>query len=85
MDISIFFEPYKSFIRNEDPLNQVIGNSVLFLDKGEEPDYKNIEIAIVGIMDDSAAISNAGCSNAPDEIRKYLYSLATISYYMNLK
>lgn len=80
MDISIFFEPYKSFIRNEDPLNQVIGNSVLFLDKGEEIDYKNIEIAIMGILDDSAAINNLGCSNAPNDIRKYLYSLAKGSH-----
>jgi formiminoglutamase len=80
MDISIFFEPYKSFIRSEDPLNQVIGNSVFFIDKGEELDFKNTEIAIIGIMDDSAAINNSGCSNAPDEIRKYLYSLAKGSH-----
>ena len=67
MDISIFFEPYKAFIRNEDPLNQVIGNSVIFLDKGEEIDYKNTEIAIVGIMDplrpevSSCGSSSDGC------------------------
>lgn len=80
MDISIFFEPYNSFVKSDDPFNQILGNSVIFPEKGEEPDYKKIDLAVIGIEDDTSAQNNKGCSKAPDEIRKYLYHLAKGSY-----
>ncbi len=76
MDISIFFESYNSFKSNDDPLNQIIGNGVYFLDKNEEYDWKTVDLAIIGIEDDNAAINNNGCAQAPDKIRNYLYKLA---------
>lgn len=80
MDISIFFEPYNSFRSKNDPLNQVIGNAVVFNQKGELPDYKKFQLAVLGIMDDSAAENNKGCAEAPDKIRSYLYQLAKGPY-----
>jgi formiminoglutamase len=44
------------------------------------PDLENIDIAIVGVCEDRLAITNKGCANAPNEVRKYLYKLFTSGY-----
>ncbi len=55
---------------------QRFGQKILFYhEKGNFPDLENVDIAIVGFGEDRNALNNAGCGNAPGEIRKKLYSL----------
>ena len=39
------------------------------------PALENIDIAIIGVMEERNAFNNSGCSLAPNQIRKYLYNL----------
>ncbi|MGZ3864941.1 MAG: formimidoylglutamase [Bacteroidia bacterium] len=44
------------------------------------PDLENIDMAIVGVCEDRLALTNKGCANAPNEVRKHLYKLFTSGY-----
>jgi len=53
---------------------------------GEKIDFSNMDqfdIAIVGIPEDRGTLYNHGTSEAPDEVRKYFYSL--FSHWKNLR
>ena len=44
------------------------------------PDLENIDIAILGVCEDRLAVTNKGCANAPNEVRKYLYKLFSVGF-----
>lgn len=44
------------------------------------PDLEKIDMAIVGVCEDRLALTNKGCANAPNEVRKHLYKLFTSGY-----
>ncbi|MGZ3863502.1 MAG: formimidoylglutamase [Bacteroidia bacterium] len=44
------------------------------------PDLEHIDMAIVGVCEDRLALTNKGCANAPNEVRKHLYKLFTSGY-----
>lgn len=39
------------------------------------PDLENVDIALIGVMEDRLGEENRGCALAPDYVRKYLYQL----------
>lgn len=74
MDLTILFSPL------DDSLYEDIDDSSAFIKSvryfGDKmPDYRNAQIAIFGIKEERGSLSNKGCENAPDEIRKKLYRL----------
>lgn len=48
------------------------------------PDFASYDIAILGVRDDRNAYDNAGCGQAPDAVRKYLYQLTPGPYHVNV-
>lgn len=46
-----------------------------YTEPGAFPDLELADIAIIGVPDDRNAITNDGCGNGPDPIRKFLYQL----------
>jgi arginase family enzyme len=44
------------------------------------PDLEGIQIAIIGVKEDRIRPEQAGCAEAPDEIRKHFYRLAKPKY-----
>jgi formiminoglutamase len=42
---------------------------------GKFPDLENIDIALLGVCEDRYSLSNYGCSDAPDWVRKFFYRL----------
>lgn len=76
MSLIDFFSPVKSneILANTDLLNTQYGKIVEIYDE-EFPSLVNVDIAIIGVMDDRKAINNQGCSAAPDAFRKQFYRL----------
>lgn len=54
---------------------QIYSSLVIHRELEDFPDLKEIRIAIVGVMEDRAALNNAGCDGGADKIRQYLYPL----------
>lgn len=78
MQILDFLDPVdlgKLNIKEQDhPL--VLGKSIR-CHSGQEgfPDLENVDIALIGVMEDRLGEENRGCALAPDYVRKYLYQL----------
>jgi arginase family enzyme len=74
MDISLFFEP----VRQQDiPSNKnLLGQYFeIYLEESDFPDLEGIQVALIGVGEERGSINNAGCCDAPDEVRKHLYQL----------
>ncbi len=48
------------------------------------PDTTGIQLAVIGIEEDSRAVNNAGCGKAPDAVRSHLYKLLRGNYAVNI-
>ncbi|NOT74751.1 MAG: formimidoylglutamase [Cyclobacteriaceae bacterium] len=74
MDLTILFSPIdESVYSSISSTSSVLKNIKIY---GEKiPDYKEAQIAIIGINETRGAGHHAGKSSAPDEIRKKLYQL----------
>jgi formiminoglutamase len=78
MDISIFFEPVelKGYEYAEKTRRKHLGDVVrAYIQPNNFPEYKDAELAILGVAEDRHAIGNKGCAQGPDEIRKEFYKL----------
>lgn len=78
MDIDIYFNPIdlSGYEYSEDAQRKRLGDVVKAYNSSNNfPDLKGINIAIIGVLEDRNALSNEGCSKAPDQVRKYLYRL----------
>ncbi len=79
MEISAFFEPidlmdFKFADETEGHLR--LGDIIdAYLHTGNFPDYSSAEVVIIGVREERNAVNNEGCAEAPDFIRRYLYSL----------
>ena len=77
-EISHFFQPIHSEISNyfSSDTEDRIGSKVKsYFEGGDFPELDEIDIAIIGVCEDRGAVSNQGSSQAPDEVRNYLYRL----------
>jgi arginase family enzyme len=78
MEISIYFDPISEelFSEHEAASHPRIQRSFIIhtLNSGF-PEAQEMDVAIIGVIEDRASINNHGCANAPDEVRKYLYKL----------
>jgi arginase family enzyme len=76
MDISIYFNTldvdWFSFDEDRPRLGDVAQKNLK--DTGF-PDIADLDIAIIGVPEERGCVSNAGCHEAPDAIRKFLYRL----------
>lgn len=79
MDISAFFEPVDltdSPYTGEAKGQIRLGNLMrIFSNADDFPDYLTCDIVLVGVRDDRNAVSNSGCGEAPDTVRRFLYQL----------
>jgi formiminoglutamase len=74
MEIDIYFK--KIEFLNADFSANSIGEKILINNGSNEfPELKGIDIAIFGVIEDRNAVSNNGCADGIDEIRKKLYAL----------
>jgi formiminoglutamase len=79
MDFSEFFEPVDSpEIQSavEASGHPRLGRMINTYFPGNEfPGYQGFDLVIFGVKEERNAMNNAGCSQAPDMVRKYLYQL----------
>jgi arginase family enzyme len=78
MDISIYFKPvvFEEIPQNEQSLPfRLQSTSRIFFDSDHFPDLEGVQLAIIGVNEDRAALENKGCSQGPSAIRKHFYSL----------
>src|SRR5690606_41567010 len=70
MSLIDFFSPVnsKEILSEVDLFNSQYGKIIEIYDK-EFPKLVNIDIAIIGVMDDRKAVNNKGCAEAPDAFR----------------
>ncbi|MCB0402564.1 MAG: formimidoylglutamase [Flavobacteriales bacterium] len=74
MNFSEFFEPvHLGDDLSFDHHNTQLGNSITC---SHDVSMEDFDIAIIGVGEERNAFNNAGCSLAPDQVRKYLYRLA---------
>ena len=53
-----------------------LGQTILtFCPESDFPALNNVDLAIIGVMEERNAYNNKGCALAPNQIRKYLYNL----------
>lgn len=53
-----------------------LGQTILtFCPESAFPALNNVDLAIIGVMEERNAYNNKGCALAPNQIRKYLYNL----------
>lgn len=74
-DLSIYFAPLDAgaFASSGFHAESVGGTISRYIN--EFPEWKQSEIAIIGVQEDRLSGRNKGCAKGPDEIRKYLYQL----------
>lgn len=76
MDLSIFFDPIDKYkVVGEQAVSNTLGEIVELNDGILFPDHVGAEVAIFGVMEERRAVTNNGCSEAPDFVRKFLYKL----------
>ena len=78
MDVSMYLEQIDTteFDNVEDYLPSSLGNVIEVNSVGSSfPDLSKAKIAIIGVKEERNAISNKGCSSAPDFVRNKLYQL----------
>jgi len=78
LDISIYFEIVsENFITETEEASRLRISDIsdIYTKENDFPDLENTKLAIFGINEERGSINNAGCANAPDEVRKYFYPL----------
>jgi len=55
-----------------------------FTEESGFPDYENAQLALIGVKESRNAVNNEACNTAPDEVRKYLYSLYSSNSKLNI-
>ena len=83
MDIDIYFEPIdlSGYEFADKTKRRRFGDAVhAYHSESSFPDLKGMDIAIIGVQEDRNAVNNKGCSQAPNEVRKYLYRLFEGNY-----
>ena len=78
MDISIYFEPISlEELASDDQSasSRLQSTTRIFSDSNKFPELDGVQLAIIGIGEDRAALQNKGCSQAPSVVRNYFYSL----------
>lgn len=78
MEISIYFDPVSDDLFLDDlpgPHPRLQRSMVVHTRDAGFPQSQEMDIAIIGVKEDRAALNNPGCSVAPDEVRKHLYKL----------
>ena len=78
MDISIYFEPLPDelFDGSETISHPRIGQQLLANRQDADfPEAADVDIALIGVDEDRAAVSNEGCAGAANKVRKQLYRL----------
>ncbi|MBS1682816.1 MAG: formimidoylglutamase [Bacteroidetes bacterium] len=74
MDLTLFFSPIDESIYNADyPSNSFFKNIRAYTEK--IPDYKQAQIALIGICEERGTPNNQGAMQGANEIRKKLYHL----------
>jgi arginase family enzyme len=87
MNIFTYLEPVSLEEINftYDEFSPRMGNKIVtYSQKDNIPDIKKARLALLGIKEDRKSINNAGCKNAPNEIRKKLYDLSIPTYEMKM-
>ncbi len=78
MDISIYFEVVsENFVTKTEEASRLRISDIsdIYTQENNFPDLENAKLAIFGINEERGAMNNAGCANAPDQVRKYFYPL----------
>ncbi len=74
MDLTILFSPIDESLYNAEYAANSFFKSIRVY--GEKiPDYKNAQLAIIGLTEERGTTSNVGCGKGADEIRRKLYNL----------
>ena len=79
MELSTYFQPVRlddTTLREGEFYANIASAAEIYTNEGSFPGLEDVSLAIVGICDDSGSPSNAGCKDAPDEVRRFLYPLA---------
>jgi arginase family enzyme len=87
MEISIYFEPVKNQNLPPDVSGHraLLGRYIMALDESfDEDDLAQFDAVIVGVNEERGAVNNAGCDQAPDDIRRALYSLSAGSWKLKI-
>lgn len=77
MDLSIYFEPIElpDSAQDED-LDIRLGSLIRKHTLADGfPELTDVDIAIIGVLEDRNSVNNKGCSQAPDPVREQLYQL----------
>ena len=75
MDINLFFQPIaldEFYAKNS--LGKIMD---IHTQENGFPDLDDCNLAIIGVNESRNAITNDGCKEAPDHVRKYLYQLCS--------
>ena len=78
MDISPFLDPVpeKCFGEPFRPGKNTLGETVtIYRNEADFPDLEGVDLAIIGVKEERAAIGNKGCADGVDLVRKSLYTL----------
>lgn len=78
MDIALYFEPIDNSLVegfSPDQLKRLGDVFQSYHTPDNFPELEGVDIAIIGVKEDRAAINNAGCADAPDFVRHFLYRL----------
>jgi formiminoglutamase len=87
MQILDFLEPVdlEKLFKKEQEHPLVLGKSIRCHSKEEGmPDLENVEIALIGVMEDRLGEDNRGSALAPDYVRKHLYQLFQGPFSLNI-
>jgi len=84
-DLSIYFKPL-SFEENSenDESSDRLNYHIDYYRDSDFPDWKGANLAIIGVKEYRGSVANKGCSQAPDEVRTYLYKLFKGNYKVNI-
>ena len=78
MNIADYFNPVQDLVDSLDLKEDQLGLSISYLN---ESNVENFKLAILGVGEQRNAYNNAGCEEAPNEVRKYLYQLTGFSEF----
>ncbi|WP_417589380.1 formimidoylglutamase [Owenweeksia hongkongensis] len=79
MNLEDFLAPVRDSIANPQHKDwhpqSLASNLQVHLEVQGIPELDGIKMAIIGVIEDRGSLNNQGCKSAPDEVRRYLYSL----------
>lgn len=83
MELKIFFDKVDEQVY-ENNLDQSSFLHHISIHNENFPDWQNAKIVLIGLTEHRESIGNEGIENAPDEIRKSLYSLKRNAKYVKI-